>query len=271
MSIGVPAQQQLGEHERGVADDADRERVALVLRRDDPRDGVVEVGRVLVEVAVLDAAREARLVDVDDEHRSAVEGHGERLRAAHAAASAGQRQRAGEILATERACDGREGLVRALQDALRADVDPRSGGHLPVHREAELLEPAELGPRRPVAHEVRVRDQHARRPLVRAEHADRLAGLHEQRLVGLELVEGAHDRVVRLPAAGGLAGAAVDDEVFGVLGDLGVEVVHQHALGGLGAPALGGAHVAARGARRFELRRSVMRLLLLRRVRPGRR
>ena len=46
---------------------------------------------------------------------------------------------------------GDEGLVGALQDALRADVDPRAGGHLPVHREAELLEPAELVPGRPLA------------------------------------------------------------------------------------------------------------------------
>ena len=144
--------------------------------------------------------------------------------------------------------DRAEGLVRALQDALRADVDPRAGGHLAVHREAELLEPAELGPRRPVAHEVRVRDEHARRPLVRAEHADGLARLHEQRLVGLEALERAHDRVERLPVAGGLAGAAVDDEVVGALGDLGVEVVHEHAQRRLGLPALGGELGAARGA-----------------------
>ena len=90
------AQQQVAEHLGGVADDADRERLAGVLRRDDAGDRLVEVGRVLVEVAVLDPAREARLVDVDDEHRAAVHGDGERLRAAHAAASAGEGQRAGE-------------------------------------------------------------------------------------------------------------------------------------------------------------------------------
>ena len=144
--------------------------------------------------------------------------------------------------------DRAEGLVRALQDALRADVDPRAGGHLAVHGEAELLEPAELGPRRPVADEVRVGDEHARRPLVGAEHADRLARLHEQRLVGLEVLERAHDRVERLPVAGGLARAAVDDEVLGALGDLGVEVVHEHAQGRLGLPALRGELGAARGA-----------------------
>ena len=37
-------------------------------------------------------------------------------------------------------------------------------------------------------------------------------------------------------SARGLAGAAVDDEVLGVLGDLGVEVVHQHPQRRLGLP-----------------------------------
>ena len=59
-----------------------------------------------------------------------------------------------------------------------------------------------------------------------AHDADRLAGLHEHRLVGLERAQRAHERVERLPVAGGAAGAAVDDEVVGALGDLGVEVVH---------------------------------------------
>ena len=43
-----------------------------------------------------------------------------------------------------------EALVGALQDPLGADVDPRAGGHLPVHREAERLEAAELVPGRPL-------------------------------------------------------------------------------------------------------------------------
>ncbi len=58
----------------------------------------------------------------------------------------------------------------------------------------------------------------------------------------------AHDRVERLPAAGGAAGAAVDDEILGVLGDLGVEVVHQHPQRGFLLPALAGQLGAAGGA-----------------------
>ena len=55
-----------------------------------------------------------------------------------------------------------EGLVGALEDPLRADVDPRPRRHLPEHRQPLGLEPAELVPGRPLRHEQRVRDQHAR-------------------------------------------------------------------------------------------------------------
>ncbi len=144
--------------------------------------------------------------------------------------------------------DGGERLERALQDALGADVDPRAGGHLPVHRQPEVLEPPELLPVRPVADEVGVRDQHPRRPLVGAHHADRLAALDEQRLVALEGAQGAHDRVVRLPRARGLARAAVHHEGVGVLGVVRVEVVHQHPQRRLGLPALRAQLGAARRA-----------------------
>ena len=95
--------------------------------------------------------------------------------------------RAGERAVEALGRDGGERLVGALQDALGADVDPRAGGHLAVHRQAELLEAAELLPVGPVADQVGVGDQHARRPLVRAHHADRSPALHEQRLVQLEV------------------------------------------------------------------------------------
>ena len=100
---------------------------------------------------------------------------------------------------------GGERLVRPLQDSLRADVDPAARGHLAEHRQAQRLEPAELVPRRPAGHEQRVRDQHARRPVVRPEDADRLAALDEQRLVVAELEQRADDCAQRLVVARGLA------------------------------------------------------------------
>ena len=196
-------------------------------------------------------AADPRLVALDADGDAVVHGDRQRLGATHAAEAGGHRDGPGEGAPEALVRDGGEGLERALQDALGADVDPGPGGHLAVHGETEVLEPSELLPVGPVADQVGVRDENSRRPLVGAQHPDRLTALHEQRLVGLQRLQGADDRVVGLPVPGGLAGAAVDDELLGVLGDLGVEVVHQHAHGRLGLPGLGGERRcrAARGSR----------------------
>jgi hypothetical protein len=83
---------------------------------------------------------------------------------------------------------------------------------------------------------------------VRAHDADRLAGLDEHRFVLAQLGQRAHHRVERAPAPGGAAGAAVDDEVIGTFGHVGVEVVHQHPQRRLGLPGPGGERCAARCA-----------------------
>ena len=75
-------------------------------------------------------------VDVDDQAGAAVHRDRERLRPAHPAAAGGERERAGERAAEPLLGDRGERLVRALQDALGADVDPGAGGHLAVHRQA---------------------------------------------------------------------------------------------------------------------------------------
>ena len=191
----------------------------------------------LVEVARLDAPLDAPRVDVDAQGDAVVHRDRQRLGAAHPAEARGQRDRAGERAAEAAPGDLGEALVRALEDPLGADVDPRAGRHLPVHREARGLEAPELGPVGPVRHEVGVGEQHARRPLVGAEDTDRLAGLDEHRLVVGERRQRAHHGVERVPRAGGAPGAAVDDEVVGALGDVGVEVVLEHPEGGLLGPA----------------------------------
>ena len=106
-----------------------------------------------------------------------------------------------------------EGLVRALHDALRPDIDPRACGHLPVHHQALAIELAEMLERRPMRHEVRVRDQHARRIRMGAKHADRLPGLDAQRLVRFERLERADDAIEAVPVARRTAHAAIDHEL----------------------------------------------------------
>ena len=235
----------------GVAEQANGQGLALVPSSDGPADGVVRVVRLLVEVAELDAPGDPGLVALDADAHAAVHGHGQRLRAAHAAQAPGQGDRAGQGPAEALGGDGGERLVGALQDALGADVDPRARGHLPVHGQAEVLQAAELLPGRPLRDEVGVGDEHAGGPLVGAEDADRLAGLDQEGLVVLEVLERGDDRGVGVPAAGGAPGAAVDDELVGVFGHLGIQVVHQHAHGALLAPPLAGALGAAGGAHRI--------------------
>ena len=95
---------------------------------------------------------------------------------------------------------------------------------------------------------------------MRAEDGDGFARLHDERLVVLEPVQGRDDGVEGGPAARRAARAAVDDEVVRTFGDVGIEVVHQHAERGFLRPSLAGdrrasrrADMAAEGAHRAEV------------------
>src|SRR4051812_40745923 len=94
-----------------------------------------------------------------------------------------------------------EGLVSALHDALRADVDPAAGSHLPVHHEPLAIELVEALPGRPFRYDVRVGNEHARGVLVRSKDANRLAGLDEQRLIIVQALKRLNDLVEALPVA----------------------------------------------------------------------
>ena len=72
---------------------------------------------------------------------------------------------------------------RTLHDPLATDVNPRTGGHLSVHRQSHPLEAIELGVIIPLTDEIGVRDQDSRRFVMRAEFADRLSRLNEKSFV----------------------------------------------------------------------------------------
>ncbi len=205
----------------------------------DDRERVVEVLRLHVDIAGAEPELDARRAALDREQRSAGHGRREGLRAAHAAEAGGENPSSAKVAAIVPAPHLDEGLVGALHDALRADIDPRARGHLPVHHEPLAIELVEAIPGRPVRHEIGVGDEHARRVGVGAEHADRLAGLDEQRLIALEAAQGRDDAVERRPVARRPPDAAVDDELARPLGDVGVEIVHEHAHRRFGQPALG--------------------------------
>ena len=71
---------------------------------------------------------------------------------------------------------------------------------------------------------------------MRAEDAHWFAGLDQQGFVALQARERLEDAVERGPRARRAARAAVHDEIFRALGDVGVEVVLDHAECGLLRP-----------------------------------
>jgi hypothetical protein len=214
----------------------------------DPGQGLVQALGGLVQIAGAQPHLDPRGLALDGQARGPGHHRRQGLGPAHAAQARRQQPLAGQVAAMVLAAHLDEGLVGALHDALGADIDPRAGGHLAVHGQALAIQLVEVLPGRPARHEVGVGDQHARRVGVGAEHADRLAGLDQQGLVVLQPAQGLDDLVVALPVAGRAADAAIDHQLLGPLGDVGVQVVHQHPQRRLGQPGLGGELRAGGGA-----------------------
>jgi hypothetical protein len=232
------AADQLGEDVGGIAEQADGQRRLFAAAVLDHGERLVEIAGLRIEIARAQPHLDAARLALHGEAGGARHGRGERLRAAHAAEAGGEDPSAGEVTAIVAPADLDEGLVSALNDALRPDIDPGAGRHLAVHHQALAVEFVEVVPGRPMRHEIGIGDQHARCVGMGAEDADRLAGLDEQGLVLLEPAERADDAVEALPVARGAADPAIDDELARSLGHVGIEIVHQHPQRRLGEPAL---------------------------------
>ena len=238
MSIGASCSQQRAAPSRRRCR-ARRSTAAAARRGPRPpaRRACVERVGLDVEVAVLDPPVDPRLVALDADHDAVVHGDGERLGAAHAAEPGGQRDRAGQRAAeptcrrprrTSRRCPAGCPGCRCRSTSRRSSGrtssarGPRAGGtppSWPSRRPGWSWRSAPAAPTRGCA---------SRRPACR----DCTSIVSSSSSVA----QRAHERVVRLPVAGRLAGAAVDDEVLGTLGVLRVEVVHQHPQRRLGLP-----------------------------------
>ena len=99
-----------------------------------------------------------------------------------------------------------------------------------------------------MADEIGVRNQDARRFIMRSENANRLAGLHQQRFIVFQLPERTHDRIERLPTPRSPTRAAINNQLSGILRDLGIEIVHQHPHRGFLMPAFAAQLISARRA-----------------------
>src|SRR5215469_11137907 len=113
------------------------------------------VERIDHEVAVAGAQPllDALRIDLDAEIAGASHCGGQRLGSAHAAHAARHDELTGKLSAKVLFSRGGKRFIGALNDALRADINPRAGGHLAVHNQAELFELVEFLPVGPVADE----------------------------------------------------------------------------------------------------------------------
>src|SRR5262249_33631644 len=152
-----------------VAEEPNRHRFLLLASAFDDRECLIETRSGFVQIARAQAHLDARWLALDGEARRTCHHGRERLRATHAAETRGEDPFAGEIPAVVLAAHLDERFIRALDDALRSDIDPGARGHLAEHCKATLVELVEVLPRRPARYEVRIGDEHARRVRVSAE------------------------------------------------------------------------------------------------------
>ena len=147
-----------------------------------------------------------------------------------------------------------KGLVSALNNALRPDIDPRPCGHLSVHHQPALIELRKMLERCPVRDEVRVGDQHPWCLLMCTEHTNGFSGLNEQSFILFEVLQCADDLVITVPVAGGPPHSAVNDQFRRVFRNIRIQVVHQHAHGCFSPPVLA-VKITSRGCFNVPLRR----------------
>ncbi len=233
------APNEFGEDVGGVAEEANR--LGLTGRGPalDLGQGFIQRVGALVEIFRAQAEVDAGWIALDGEATGARENGRERLCAAHPAEAAGQDPFAAQVAVVVLATGFGERFIGALDDALGANVDPRTGCHLAIHHETLAIELIEMVPIGPVRYEVGVGNQNARGIGVGAEHADGFSRLHEQGVVVIQRSEFGDDAVKVVPGARRAPDAAVDNQFVRAFGDVGVQVVHEHAHRRFGQPALG--------------------------------
>ena len=141
-----------------------------------------------------------------------------------------------------------EGFVGALHDALAADVDPGACGHLAEHHQAFAIEHAEMIPIRPMRHQIGIGDENAGGVRMRLKNAHWLARLNQQGFVAVEPFQRRDDAIEAFPIPRRASDPAIDDQFARLFGNVGIEIVHQHAHGRFRQPGLCRELGAPRGA-----------------------
>ena len=138
---------------RGIPHQPDAKNRSIDAGFVDEGECMIQRVRDLHEITGLDTPTDALDVDIHAQRDPFVHLDRERLRATHPAEPGRQHDSTTQRPPAALPCERAERFVRPLHDPLRADVDPRTGRHLPVHRQAGRFELPELLPRRPLRHQ----------------------------------------------------------------------------------------------------------------------
>ena len=159
-----------------------------------------------------------------------------RLRAAHAAEARGDVETSPQPVAALAELDAarvEDGVVGAVDDALRPDVHPAARGHLPVVGDAELHRAVPLLLVVEDADHQAVGEHHARRGGGGFKEAERVSRFKDEGLVRRQDLKVFLYQKILHPVLADLPRLAVGDELVGIEGDVEVEVVVDHHLKGL--------------------------------------
>jgi len=115
---------QFGQHLRGIAQQGNRFGIASCRVARNPRQCIVNVVRLLIDVARAQAEIDTALPTLDVQRAGTGQTRRQRLRAPHAAQSRSQNPAPTQVTGVVLPPHLDKGLVGALHDALRADIDP---------------------------------------------------------------------------------------------------------------------------------------------------
>ena len=179
----------------GITQHADGQRFPFPAGFQGPVDRCVNIMDLDIQVTGLEPFVDTPFFHFCHQGHPPVHGNGKRLGAAHPAETGRHVHCAAKGTGKMFVRSGGIRLVRPLYDTLRADIDPGSRGHLPVHHQSFLLQFIEMRPVSPFRYELRIGKQDTRRILVRPQDTHRFPALDQQGFVVFEIFQRLDDQV----------------------------------------------------------------------------
>ena len=118
-----------------------------------------------------------------------------------------------------------ESLVGPLHNALRTNINPRTGRHLPVHHQPLPFQFIKMFPVGPIRHQHGIRNQNPGCVHMGWKNRHRLSALDEQGFVIVQIHQRPLNLIKGLTVAGRFAPSSVNNQIIGSLRHIGIQIV----------------------------------------------